>query len=126
MTKAQITHAFPDLSEGQALLALLSETLEMARSMKLAQIEMNAVKANAQQMESLISSAGLPDEISAAEKAAHTTIVEILARITEQDLEAGRNKGILSPDDYQEALTAKRTLSLARGRTDERDHEHEA
>jgi hypothetical protein len=126
MTDARIAREFPNLSEGQALLALLSETLEMARGMKLAQIEMNAIKANAQQVESLITSAGLPDEISAAEKAAHTTIVEILARITEQDLEAGRNKGILSPDDYHEALTAKRTLSLARGRADERDHEHEA
>lgn len=31
MTDTRIAHAFPDLSEGQALLALLSETLEMAR-----------------------------------------------------------------------------------------------
>jgi len=40
MTGAQLAHTFPDLTEAQALLALLSETLEMARDMETTQSDL--------------------------------------------------------------------------------------
>ena len=126
MTDAQIAHAQPNLSEAQALLALLSETLEMARDMKITQSELEAAGADTAQAKDLITSAGLVSEIEAAEKTAHATVVQILTQVSEQDLQDGRDKGLLTPEDYQEALTAKRTLSLARGRSSERDHDREA
>ena len=125
MTDTHIAHAFPNLSEGQALLALLSETLEMARDMKLTQSDLEAAGVGTEQAKELITSAGLKEEIAAAEKTAHATVVQILTRVSEQDLQDGRDKGLLTSDDYQEALTAKRTLSLARGRAQAHETERE-
>lgn len=125
MTNTQIARAFPGLSEGQALVALLGETLEMARDMKLTQNDLEVAGAGTEQAKSLIESAGLSEEIEAAEKTAHATVVEILARVSEDDLKDGLNKGLLTPDDHREALKAKRTLSLARGRSAEREDERE-
>jgi len=124
MTDTHISHAFPDLSEGQALLALLSETLEMARDLEMTQQNLKA--ANGDALESLIVSAGLPEEIEAAGKAAQATVIQILNRVSEQDLQDGYNKGVLTEDDYREALTAMRHLSLSRGRSAEREHDREA
>lgn len=124
MTNTRIAHAFPDLSEGQALLALLSETLELARDLEMTQREIKC--ADAEQAQALIASAGLADEIAAAERTAHATVLEILARVSEDDLKAGRDNGLLLHEDYQDALKAKRSLSLLRGRSGERDHEREA
>lgn len=124
MTDTRIAHAFPTLSEDQALLARLCETLEMAQNLEIAQRDMK--KASGAELQELIESAGLPEEIEGAEKAARAAIIDILSRISEHDLEAGRDKGFLSPDDYREALKAKRTLSLARGRTPEKDRERDA
>jgi len=126
MTDAQLAHAFPDLTEAQALLALLSETLEMARDMKLTQSDLEAAGVGTEQAKELIASAGLTEEIAAAEKTAHATVVQILSRVSEQDLEEGRDKGLLTTEDYQEALTAKRTMSLSKSRSTERESEHEA
>jgi len=126
MTDTRIAHAFPDLSEGQALLALLSETLEMARDMKLTQSGIDAAGTGTERAKDLIASAGLVSEIEAAQKTAHMTVVEILARVSEDDLKLGRDKGLLSPEDFTEALTAKRTMSLARGRSAEQERDLEA
>ncbi|OEJ64246.1 hypothetical protein [Magnetovibrio blakemorei] len=123
MTNTRIAHAFPDLSEGQALLALLSETLELARDLEMTQREIKG--ANAELTQAIIASAGLADEIEAAEKTAHATIVEILARVSEGDLKAGRDNGLLLPEDYQEALKAMRILSLSRGHSTGREDERE-
>lgn len=77
-----IAHAFSDLSEGQALLAQLSEILEMTRQ------DHKTTKGDA--LDELIASAGLPEEIEAAGKTMQTTIVNILTRVSERDLEQGR------------------------------------
>jgi len=123
MTDTRIAHAFPDLSEGQALLALLSETLEMARDLEMTQREIKG--ADAQRAKSLIASAGLTEEIEAAGETAKATILSILNRVIEEDLERGRNTGLLTPDDFTGALKAKRTLSLSRGRSSDREEQRE-
>ena len=124
MTDTRIAHAFPTLSDDQSLLALLSETLEMTRDLEMTQRALK--EASGAKLQELIESAGLPEEIEGAEKVARATVIEILSRISEHDLEVGRDKGFLSPDDYREALKAKRTLSLARGRDSERETERGA
>lgn len=121
MTDAHIAHAFPDLTESQALLAQLSETLEMARDLEMTRRDIK--EASGASLRELIASAGLPEEIEGAAKTAQATVVEILSRISEQDLLNGRDKGLLTHDDYTEALKAKRTLILSRGRSSDRDHE---
>lgn len=126
MTDARLAHAFPDLSEGQALLALLSETLELARGIEEAQREIEAAEVSSGQVHGLASIVGLPEELHAAEQTVQGTILELLARVSEHDLQAGRDTGLLSPEDYREALKAKRTLSLGRGRTEERENERGA
>jgi hypothetical protein len=123
MTDTRIAHAFSGLSDDQSLLALLSETLEMTRDLEMTQRALK--EASGAKLQELIESAGLPEEIEGAAKTAQVTIVEILSRISEQDLQDGRDKGPLTPDDYTEALKAKRTLSLARGRSAEREDERE-
>lgn len=97
----------------------------MARDIKSARQDIEAAGKDGKQAEDLLSSTGLIAEIEAAEKTAHSTVVEILAQITEQDIEAGRDKGLLTPEDYAQALTAKRTMSLARGRTSEQERDRE-
>jgi len=124
MTEARIAHAHPDLSDDQALLALLGETLEMARDLEITRRGLQ--EKSGAELSALVKSAGLPEEIESAAKAAQTTVLEILSRISEQALEAGRDKGFLSPEDYREALKAKRTLSLSRGRATERENGREA
>jgi len=124
MTDAHIAHAFPDLSEAQAQLAVLSETLEMACNMRLTLSALEA--AGTERAKEIIASAGSPEEIAAAEKMARATVLKILTRISEDDLQAGREAGLLTPEDFDEALKAKRTLSLSRGRSTEREHDREA
>ena len=124
MTDTRIAHAFPDLSEGQALLARLSATFEMARDLKMTQREIDG--ADAGRAKEIIDSAGSPEELSEAEKTAHATVLKILARISEDDLKAGLEAGLLLPEDYQDALKAMRAMSLNRGRSTEREHDREA
>ena len=124
MTDTRMARAYPDLSEGQALMALLSETLEIARDLETTHRDLKAAKGDA--LDSLIASAGLPEEIEAAGRAAQATALDILNRVSEEDLESGPNAGLLTPDDFTDALKAKRTMSLARGRSSERENEREA
>lgn len=123
MTDSQLAHAYPGLSKEQALLAVLSETLEMARDMKITQSRIKA--AGPGQVKELIASAGFEEELETAEKTAEATMTILLRHMSEQDLQDGRDKGLLTPEDYQEALTAKRTMSLSRGRSSEREEERE-
>ena len=125
MTDARIARAFPDLPEPLALVALLGETLGFARDIKLTRQEISDAGDDAEKVASLLSEAGLLTEIAAAEQTATATIVELLARISEADLEQGHNKGLLSPEDFREALIAKRTLSLKRTRTPQQEHSQE-
>ena len=125
MSDVRIARAFPDLPENQALVALLGETLGLARGMKLSRQGIDAAGADAEQVKELLSQTGLMDEIDDAEKATTATVVELLAKVSEQDLEQGLNQGLLSSEDCREAFTAKRTMSLQRGRTSERDHDLE-
>jgi len=123
MTDTRIAHAFPDLTEGQALLAQLSGIFEMARDLEMTQREIDG--ADAQRAKKLIASAGSPEELSVAEKTAHATILGILTLVSEDDLKAGLEAGLLLPEDYQEALKAMRAMSLNRGRSTEREHDRE-
>lgn len=125
MSEARIAREFPDLSEAQSLVALLGETFGMAREMKFARSEIDAAGADTQKVEDLLSRTGLVEEIEAAEKTATATIVEILAQVSEQDLKNGRDRDLLSPEDYAQALTAKRTMSLSRGRALEQERDLE-
>lgn len=65
----------------------------------------------------------MTEEIEAAGETANATILSILNRVSEEDLERGRNTGLLTPDDFTGAL--KRTLSLSRGRSSDREEERE-
>ena len=67
----------------------------------------------------------LTEEIAAAEKTAQATIVQILSRVSEQDLQEARNQGLLTPEDHQEALKSKRTLNLKKSRSANRELEQE-
>lgn len=125
MTDTRIARAFPDLSEPESLVALLGETLDLARGMKLSRQEIIGAEGKPEQIAELLSQTGLLDEIAAAEQTATATVVELLARISEADLEQGRDKGLLSPEDFREALAAKRTLLLKRARTQEFEHGQE-
>ena len=109
MSEARIARAYPHLSPALARVALLGETLELARTMELATGER----------------AGNQAEVEAAKHAAMGTIVELIAQITERDLEAGLAQDLLSRDDFDEALKAKRTMSLTRNRAAERESERE-
>jgi|GEM_PF-2981200 len=124
MTDAKLAHAFPDLTDSQALLARLAETLEMARHLEATLQAINVATGAA--LDELIQTAGLPEELEAAGQSMRATIMHDLARISEQDLEQGRNAGLLTPGDYTDALKAKRTLSLSRGRSVEREQDREA
>jgi len=126
MTDAQITRAYPDLSEELARVAVLGDTLDMAREMKLRQREIQAAKNKPQELEKLISSLGLVAELADAEKITTSTIVTILAQVTEEDLQAGLDLELISPDDLSEALAALRTMKLQRGRSNEQEQEFEA
>lgn len=123
MTDTRIAHAFPGLSDAPSLPALLSEMQDMTRDLEITQRALK--EASGAKLQELIESAGLPEEIEGAAKTAQVAIVEILSRIAEQDLQDGRDKGLLTPDDYTEALKVKRTLSLARGRSTEREDERD-
>ena len=125
MTDARISRAFPDLPEPLALVALLGETLDMARGMQLSRDDIAAAGADAGQVADLIARTGLLEEIDAAERTTTSTIVELLARVSERDLEEGRDQGLLSPEDFREALSAKRRMSLARDRAVEREDDRQ-
>lgn len=125
MTDTRIARAFPDLPEPLALVALLGETLGLARGMRLSRQEIDEAEGKPEQIAELLSQTGLLTEIAAAEQAATATIVELLAQISETDLEQGRDNGLLLPEDFREALAAKRTLLLKRARTQEQEHGQE-
>lgn len=125
MTNTRIARVYPDLSEDLARVALLGETLTLARDMKLSRQEIDAKSTDAEQVADLLSRTGLVEEIESAEQTAATTVVELLTLVSEEDLEQGLFQGLLSSEDYQEALTAKRTMSLQRGRKSEREQERE-
>ena len=126
MTNAQIARAYSDLPESLARVALLCETLEMGKEMKLSQAKIDAARHDEERLNELLVQTGLPKEIEAAEQTITQTMVALIEKISEQDLEAGRDKGLLSAEDYQEALTAKRTMELARVRPEEPEQEREA
>ncbi len=115
MTDARISRAFPDLPE----------PLDMARGMQLSRDDIAAAGADAGQVADLIARTGLLEEIDAAERTTTSTIVELLARVSERDLEEGRDQGLLSPEDFREALSAKRRMSLARDRAVEREDDRQ-
>ena len=82
MTDTRIAHAYPNLSEGQALLALLSETLELARD--LAMTHQDLKEARGAKLQELMGREGLTEEIDGAAKTAQETVVEILSRISDR------------------------------------------
>lgn len=119
MADAQLQHDQPRLTEEQALVALLAEAFEVARDVELAQRAMK--EKSGAELDALIQSVGLPEELQAAADTAQKTVLRSLARLSEEALETGRDNGFLSAEDCRAAIKAKRTLSLARGRSKERD-----
>lgn len=127
MTDARIARSHPGLSETESLVALLTESLELARGIELTRNDLGAAGGDDRRVRELLTAAGMAEEIESAGKTVQATVVDILARLSERDLQAGLDQGLLSPDDHAEALTILRTLSLARGRSplQERAHDRE-
>ena len=123
MTDTQLKHDQPNLTEKQTLLALLSETYEVARHLEMTLADFKVAKGDA--LEEQIASAGKPEEVKAASIVAQANIMKVLTCISEQDLEDGRDAGLLTPEDHTEALISMRALALARGRSTEREDERE-
>jgi len=125
MTDTQITRTHPDLPKELALVAVLSETLDMAKDIELTLRDLEATGDDQGKVEELLKSAGLQSEIEDAQSTATKTIVAILAQVSEQDLQAGLDLDLLSADDHREALQAMRTMALERGRSNEQDRDLE-
>ncbi|WP_413207876.1 hypothetical protein [Rhodospirillum sp. A1_3_36] len=125
MTDAQIARAYPHLSEPMARVALLGEALEMTRDLAAARLEFAEAAKSKAVVDEIISRRGTLAEIENAEEVARRYILDVLTKLSEQELEEGREKGLLSSEDQREALKAIRTMSLQRGRTDGRDKDRE-
>jgi len=96
----------------------------MARDLEITQRVID--DADAERAKALIASAGSPEELAVAKKTARTTVLGLLERVSEDDLQAGLEAGLLLPEDYQDALKAMRAMSLNRGRSTEHEHDREA
>ena len=125
MTDARIVREFPDLSKPLALVATLGEALAMASDMKLTHDNINRAGSDNSEAEKLYACTGLREEIIDAEKTISKTIVEILVQVSEKDLADGCDLELLSPEDYREAVKAKRTMELDHGRSHEQEHDLE-
>jgi len=126
MTDAQITRAYPDLPDALVRVAVLGDTLDMAKDMEFTLCELEAVGDDKAAVDALLKGAGLQSEITDAKAIATKTIVAILAQVSEQDLQAGLDLDLISSEDHREALTAMRTMKLQRGRSNEQEQEFEA
>ncbi|MCW8914622.1 MAG: hypothetical protein OQK24_02070 [Magnetovibrio sp.] len=124
MTDATLAHAFPDLTDKQALMAQLAEALEFARYLEMTQKGLQSRTGG--ELQEFIDSAGLPEEIEAAGKTVRASMLEILNRVNEEDLKQARYAGLLTPDNFTDGLKAKHTMILSRGRLSEREEEREA
>lgn len=109
MTDVRIARAYPDLPENLARVALLRETLELAQSLEMVTDDV----------------AGGKEDVAEAQQAAPSTIVELIAQISEQDLKAGLEKELISEEDYNETLIAIRKMELSRNRSLERENERD-
>lgn len=125
MTDARIVHAFPDLPEHLARVALLGETFRVSCQIKISRQEIDAAEGDAEQVKELIALLGFPEDMAFAEEAATATILELLTLVSEQDLEEGRDQGLLAPEDFEAALKVKRSMALERGRVREAEAELE-
>jgi len=125
MTAAQITRAHPDMPHEIALVAVLGETLDMAKNIEITLQDLKTAENDKAQVEELLKSAGLQSEIKDAQAATRKTIVAILDQVSEQDLQAGLDMDLLSIDDHREALIAKRKMELERGQSPETEPELE-
>ncbi len=123
MTEPRIARVYPDLADTEALLKMLAETLEVARGVELTLRDLEEAGQDTAEYAALITSAGQPSEIEAAGEAARATVLDLLTHLSEKDLQAGRDRGLLLPDDYTEALKAKRALILALGRSAPRERD---
>jgi len=126
MTDAQITRAYPDLPDELARVAVLGDTLGMAKDMELTLRDLEAAEGDKAKVDALVKSAGLQSEITDAKATATKTIVAVLAQVSEQDLQAGLDLKLLSPEDHREALTVLRTMKLQRGRSPEQERDFQA
>ncbi len=125
MTDVHIARAYPDLSEGQSLIAVLGEALDMARGIKLIQLDIAAAGDDKKKVEGLLSQTGMQEEIESADKMTAATVIRILEKVSEQDLQNGHKQGLLTEEDYHKALSVKRSMELKRNRAPEQEHDLE-
>ncbi len=125
MTNTRIARAYPGLSEPLARLAFISEALEMTRRMKQSRREIDAAGTDGSQIAELLSQTGLVEEFETAEETVAATVVELLTQVSEEELREGRDSGLLTPEEYDEALTTKRTMSLEHSRSRQQEHDRE-
>ncbi len=125
MTDAWITRTYPHLSDSMGRVALLGEILEMARDLSDTRREISEAAQDNEKLEAIFSRRGTVAEIEKAEQVTAQSVVDLLAKLSEKDLQDGRDKGLISPEDYREALKAQRTMALSRSRAEERDQDRE-
>lgn len=117
MTDARIARAYPHLPEALGRVALLGETLAMTRDLAVTRREMADAGHDPDKLAAILARHGVVGEIEQAEQAAARSIAVLLAAVSEPDLQDGRDKGLISAEDYREAVIAKRTLDLSLGRS---------
>jgi len=126
MTDTQITRLYPDLPDELARVAVLGDTLGMAKDMELTLRDLEAAGHDKPKFDDLVARVGRPSEVESAQSTATKTIVAILAQGSEQDLQAGLDLKLLSIEDHREALTVLRTMKLQRGHSPDQERDFQA
>lgn len=109
MTDVRIARCYPNLTTELARVAMLSDSLDVMRSMEMATGDV----------------AGTKEEVASAKQATSRTIVELISKISEQDLKVGLEKELISEEDYKDTVVALRRMELARNLPVEREDERE-
>lgn len=115
-----IARDYPGLSSAQALVALLSETLETANSIARAKRDLRAVGDDEAKLAKVRALTGSVGQIQDAERAANATLEEILSRVTVRDLQEGRDAMRLTEGQFKQAMMTRDLMDFERRRQRER------
>ena len=112
----------PGLTREQSAVALLAETLQLAKEADAAYAELRAA-GTPEETRRLEAVHGLHTEIEYAQKLAHATLATKLRDLSEQDIIEAHAAGVIATEDYRQALAAKRREGLEQGRGKESERE---
>ena len=113
MSDARIQRKFPDVPEHLRSIALLAETLAMAR-----ELEINATELDTRHTE-------LTADIRQAMSTLQDSVSDLVAGLSEAQLADGLASGLFSPEDMEDALRYKRLMEIERGKAVQQSHEHD-